>query len=147
MNRYYPIFLDLQGRPAVVVGGGRVAARKAAALVEAGARVRVIAPRLVPELQAHQVERRSYRPGDLRGAVLAFAATNDRRVNHAVAVEATRRRIPVNVADSLEECTFIVPARVSRGGLEIAVSTGGRSPRLAKQLRRRLEAQLRRAGA
>ena len=145
MSRYYPIFLDVRGRTAVVVGGGRVAARKASGLAEAGARVRIIAPRVDPSLSAHQVERRRYRRGDLKGAVLAFAATDDRAVNHAVALEARRRRIPVNVADSLDDCTFLVPARIARGGLQIAVSTGGRSPRLARALRERLEAELRRA--
>lgn len=133
----------MQDRLAVVVGGGRVATRKTAGLVEAGAVVRVIAPRVTRGLAAHQIERRPYRPGDLKGAVLAFAATDDRRVNHAVAGEARRRRIPVNVADALEECTFIVPARIRRGEVQIAISTGGRSPRLAKQLRRLLEAELR----
>ncbi len=129
----------------MVVGGGRVGSRKAAGLAEAGARVRVIAPRAAAGLRAHQWERRNYRPGDLKGAFLAFAATDDRRVNRAVAVEARRRRIPVNVADSLEDCTFLAPARVSRGDLQIAVSTGGQDPRLAKQLRQRLEAELKRA--
>lgn len=124
-----------------------MAARKAAGLAEAGARVRIIAPALAAGLRAHRIERRRYRTGDLRGAVLAFAATNDREVNHAVAGEARRRRIPVNVADSFEECTFIVPARVVLGNLQIAVSTGGVSPRLAKELRRRLEAELRKVKA
>ena len=145
MSRYYPIFLDVRGRTAVVVGGGRVAARKTSGLAEAGARVRIIAPRVDPSLSTHQVERRRYRRGDLKGAVLAFAATDDRAVNHAVALEARRRRIPVNVADSLDDCTFLVPARIARGDLQIAVSTGGRSPRLARALRERLEAELQKA--
>jgi siroheme synthase-like protein len=139
---YYPIYLDLRDRPVVVVGGGRVALRKVTGLREAGARVRVIAPRTVPPLRAYQIDRRRYRPGDLRGAVLAFAATDDRAVNHAVAGEARRRRIPVNVADSLDDCTFLVPARLHRGDLQIAISTSGRNPRLAKALRRQLEAFL-----
>lgn len=142
MKRYYPIFLDVEGMEVVIVGGGRVAARKAAGVAEAGARVRVIAPRVAAGLRADEVRRRKYRAGDLRGAVLAFAATDDRRVNHAVAREARRRGIPVNVADAREECTFIVPARVRRGEMQIAISTGGTSPRLAKQLRERLEAEL-----
>jgi siroheme synthase-like protein len=135
----------MQGRTAVIVGGGRVAARKAASLAEAGAHVRVIAPRVLPTLRAQETERRPYRLGDLKGAALAFAATDDRQVNRAVASEARRRRIPVNVADSLEECTFLVPARVARGKLQIAISTGGQDPRLAKQLRQVLERTLREA--
>jgi precorrin-2 dehydrogenase / sirohydrochlorin ferrochelatase len=142
MGAYYPVFLDLRNRPVVVIGGGRVAARKVAGLVEAGARVRVIAPRVINPVRAEAVVRRRYRKGDLKGAVLAFAATNDRRVNRAVALEAHRRRIPVNVADSLEECTFLVPARVTRGAVQIAISTSGTSPRLAKELRKKLEAVL-----
>ena len=104
-----------------------------------GARVRVIAPRIARGIAAEEVKRRRYRSGDLAGAALAFAATDDRAVNRAVALEARRRRIPVNVADAAEECTFMVPARVRRGEMEIAVSSGGRSPRLAKELRQRLE--------
>jgi siroheme synthase-like protein len=145
VSRYYPIFLDLQGRKAVVVGGGRVAARKAAGLAEAGAQVFVIAPGLSPELHGYRAERRAYRSGDLKGAALAFAATNDRSVNHAVAEEAQRRRIPVNVADSREESTFLVPARITRGNLQIAISTGGQDPRLAKSLRQKLESELRKS--
>ena len=101
--------------------------------------MRVIAPRVTPGIAAEEIARRRYRSGDLAGVALAFAATDDRAVNHAVALEARRRRIPVNVADAAEECTFMVPARVRRGEIEIAVSTGGRSPRLAKELRQRLE--------
>lgn len=145
MSRYYPIFLDLQGRTAIVVGGGRVAARKAAGLAEAGAHVRVIAPSISSGLRAQEIVRRPYRSGDLKGAVLAIAATDDRQVNHAIASEALRRSIPVNVADSLEECTFLAPSRISRGKLQIAVSTGGQDPRLAKQLRQVLERELRKA--
>ena len=139
MGPYYPVFLDLRDRPVVVIGGGRVAARKAAGLVEAGARVRVIAPQVGRGVRAQAVERRRYRKGDLRGAALVFAATDDRAVNQAVGEEARRRRIPVNVADRAEECTFLVPARVKRGEIQIAISTSGRSPRLARELRRRLE--------
>lgn len=139
MARYYPIFLDMKDRTAVVVGGGRVAARKTAGLAASGARVRLIAPRVKREVRAHKIERRAYRPGDLKGATLAFAATDDRAVNHAVAVEAHRRRIPVNVADSVEECTFLVPARIARADFDIAISTRGRNPRAAKLLRQRLE--------
>jgi precorrin-2 dehydrogenase/sirohydrochlorin ferrochelatase len=135
----YPIFLDLRDRQVVVIGGGRVAARKVSGLAAAGARVRVIAPEVQRGLRAQEIERRPYRRGDLRGAELAFAATGQRAVNHAVAAEARRRRIPVNVADALEECTFVVPARLNRRGVQIAISTGGRHPRLAKELRQRLE--------
>lgn len=126
----------------VVVGAGRVALRKTLGLVECGAMVTVVAPEGMAELAGLGVKwkRRRFRRPDLRGAVLAFAATNDRRVNRAVAEEAERQGIPVNVADCKEECRFLVPARVRRGDVTVAISTGGASPRRAAALRRRIEA-------
>jgi siroheme synthase-like protein len=141
---YYPIFLDLAGKSVLVVGAGKVALRKTKGLLEAGAEVKVVAPQAEPEFARLPVtlRRREFRPADLRGAVLAFAATNDRRVNHAVMLAARRRGIPVNVADSRDECSFIVPARITRSNLQIAISTGGESPRLAAALRRKIEESL-----
>jgi len=141
---YYPIFLDLRNKPVLVVGAGKVALRKTRGLLEAQARVKVVAPRWEPAFQSLPVclLPRKFRASDLKGASLAFAATDDRRVNHRVAVEARRRGIPVNVADAREECDFLVPARLRSGGVQIAVSTGGRSPRLAAALRRELEQAL-----
>jgi siroheme synthase-like protein len=138
---YYPIFLDLAGKRVLVAGAGKVALRKTEGLLEAGALVTVVAPRWEPEFERLPVtlRRRAFRSSDLAGARLAFAATDDRRVNHAVAAAARRRGIPVNVADSRAECDFIVPARIHRGNLQIAVSTGGESPRLAVALRRKIE--------
>ncbi|MCX6596033.1 MAG: bifunctional precorrin-2 dehydrogenase/sirohydrochlorin ferrochelatase [Acidobacteria bacterium] len=138
---HYPVFLNLRGRRVVVVGGGPVAVRKAKGLLEAGALVTVIAPEVLTGLPIQQKVRK-YRPGDLKGAVLAFTATNDRAVNAQVTAEANKRRIPVNVADAPDEGDFIVPARVRRGRIQIAISTGGESPRLAKQLREKLESVL-----
>ena len=142
----YPILLTgLAGRRCVVVGGGAVAARKAQALVEAGARPVVIGPALGAEVEAMavagqvEVERRCYRPGDLAGAALAIAATGDREVNVAVAEEARQRGVLVNVVDDPALCTFTVPAVVRRGELVIAISTGGQSPALARRLREMLE--------
>ena len=141
---YYPIFLDLDGKPVLVVGAGKVALRKTKGLLEAGAAVTVIAPRIRPEFANLPVTlvRRPFRPADLRGAVLAFAATDDRRVNQAVMLAARGRGIPVNVADSRRECTFIVPARITRRNIQIAISTGGESPRVAAALRRKIEENL-----
>jgi precorrin-2 dehydrogenase len=141
---YYPIFLDLAGKPVLVVGAGKVALRKTKGLLEAGAAVTVVAPRAASEFAtlAVTLHRRRFRPADLRGAVLAFAATDDRRVNHAVMLAARRRGIQVNVADSRAECSFIVPARITRGNLQIAISTGGESPRTASSLRRKIEESL-----
>jgi siroheme synthase-like protein len=125
----------------VVVGAGKVALRKARGLVESGARVTVVAPAWLSEFETMPVRLvgRRFRASDLNGAVLAFAATDDREVNRRVGEEAARRGIPANVADAPGECSFLVPARVRRGSLQIAVSTGGESPKLAAELRRRLE--------
>jgi siroheme synthase-like protein len=141
---YYPIFLDIAGKPVVVVGAGKVALRKTKGLLEAGAAVTVVAPRAEPEFARLGITMRprAFRASDIRGAVLAFAATDDRGVNHAVAQAARRHGIPVNVADAREECSFIVPARIARGNLQIAISTGGESPRLAAALRRKIEENL-----
>ena len=138
---FYPVFLDPRGKPVLVAGAGKVGLRKIKGLLEAGARVTVVAPRAESELESLPVawQRHRFRKADLRGAVLAFAATDDRKVNHAVATEAKRLGIPVNVADAPSECDFLVPARVCKGSVQIAVSTSGRSPRLATALRRKLE--------
>lgn len=137
---YYPIFLDLKDKPVLVVGAGKVALRKAKGLVEAGARVTVVGPRRAPGFAAMPVKwlRRRFRPSDLKGMCLAFTATDDRKVNAAVARRAKRLGIPVNVADAPAECDFLVPARIRSGDLQIAISTSGRSPRLAAELRRKL---------
>ena len=139
--KYYPIFLDLKDRPVLVVGAGKVALRKARGLVEAGARVTVVAPEWEPEFEDLPVRRiaRRFRASDLGGVQLVFAATDDRLTNHRVGVAAKGRGIFANIADSATECDFIVPARVQRGAVQIAVSTGGESPRLSAELRRKLE--------
>jgi siroheme synthase-like protein len=90
-----------------------------------------------------RVHRRPFRASDLTGAVLVFAATNDRAVNHRIGVAAKGRGIFANVADSAPECDFIVPARVRQGDVQIAISTGGRNPRVSAELRRKLETILR----
>jgi siroheme synthase-like protein len=137
----YPIFLDLSGRRCVVVGGGEVANRKARKLLQARAEVVVISPEVRPELEsvASEVHRRPYEDGDLEGAHLAFAATDAREVNAAVAWEAKERGIPVNVADRPSEGDFALPSTLRRGRLQLAVSTGGASPTLARKIKGALE--------
>jgi precorrin-2 dehydrogenase / sirohydrochlorin ferrochelatase len=137
----YPIFLDLSGRRCVVVGGGKVAGRKARKLLQARARVVVISPDIETELEsvAVEVHRRPYREGDLEGAYLAFAATDSREVNAAVAREGRERDIPVNVADRPSDGDFALPSTLRRGGLQVAVSTGGASPNLARRIKDELE--------
>jgi siroheme synthase-like protein len=125
----------------VVIGGGEVADRKARKLLQARAEVVVISPEVKPELEsiAAEVRRRQYREGDLEGAFLAFAATDLRDVNAAVAREAREKGIPVNVADEPAEGDFALPSTLRRGRLQIAVSTGGASPALARRIRQELE--------
>jgi len=142
---HLPIFLKLARQPCVVVGGGEVAARKAALLAEAGGVVTVVAPRLGETLDAmlrdgrlkYRAER--YEEAALDGAALVIAATDDRAVNAEVSRHAQSRRIPVNVVDDPELCSFILPAIVDRSPVTIAVSSGGASPVLARLLRARLE--------
>ena len=144
----YPLTLRIAGRRCVVVGGGAVAARKVRGLIVSGADVLVVAPEIGPELAAlaeHdtiRVGRRAFEPSDLDGALLAFAATNDRAVNEAVVRAAQARGMIVNVADDPAACDFTVPAVVRRGDVTRAVSTGGRSPAFARFLREQLEAWL-----
>ena len=128
----------------LVVGAGKVALRKVKGLLEAGARVTVAAPRWEPEFETLPVGlvRRRFRASDVAGAALVFAATDDRRTNHRIGVLARSRGIFANIADSREECDFIVPARFERGEVQIAISTGGKSPRLAAEMRRKLEKSL-----
>lgn len=125
----------------MVVGGGAVGRRKIAALLAAGARVRLVDPD--PATTVAGVERvvRCYRRGDLAGATLAFAATGDRAVNAAVTAEAREHSIPVNVADAPEQGDFSLPAVVRCGELVVSVATGGASPALAAALREQLAAE------
>ena len=142
----YPICLiDLEQQRCVVIGGGKVAARKIAGLVDAGARVQVISPEIDPEIveiaAAGQalINQRAYSPGDLQGAFLAIAATDDPAINHAVWEEARSSGTLINVVDDPQHSNFIVPALVRRGELTIAITTGGGSPALARRLREQFE--------
>lgn len=132
--RYYPVFLNLDAQPCTVIGGGTVAARKVEGLLDAGASVEVIAPRLHPDLAAlHAAGRIAWRAGTypeqaLGELALVIAATDDTAVNRAVSEDCRARRIPVNVADAPELCSFILPAVVDRSPLKIAISSAGTSP-------------------
>ena len=148
MPTYYPMMVDLAGRRCLVVGGGRVAERKVALLLDCGAEVTVVSPvatRKIAGLAARgaiRLARRTVRSGDMDRAFLAFAATDDSQVNQSVAHEVRKAGGLVNVADAPEACNFLVPSVVRRGDLTIAISTGGGSPALAKKLRQRLEATI-----
>jgi uroporphyrin-III C-methyltransferase / precorrin-2 dehydrogenase / sirohydrochlorin ferrochelatase len=141
---FYPVFLNLRGRHCVVVGGGPVAEQKIVGLLEAGARVTVISPALTWKLEdlastgAIDVRRRPYQPGDLEGAFLSIAATDDRGANAAVWDEAQQRGILLNAVDDLPHCSFIAPAVHRVGDIAVAISTAGKAPALAVRLRERI---------
>jgi uroporphyrin-III C-methyltransferase/precorrin-2 dehydrogenase/sirohydrochlorin ferrochelatase len=146
--RHLPVFLDLASAPALIVGAGRVAARKIALVRSAGAAVTVIAPSACPEIavQAARGELdwrpRAFDPADIAGARVVFAATDVDAVNDAVAAAARAAGIPVNVADDGPRSTFILPAIVDRSPLVVAISSGGTAPMLATAVRARVEALL-----
>lgn len=145
---YYPMFLKIRGKKCVVVGGGQVALRKVRVLLEHGASVEVISPDPCPELNKLaesgevKVLRRHYQAGDLQGALIAIATTDNSDINQQVAKEAKGKAVLVNVADDPENSDFIVPSYMRRGDMTIAVSTTGRSPALARKIRTRLEKEL-----
>lgn len=145
---YLPIFVRLQGQTAVVVGGGRVAVRKVELLRKAGASVIVVAPELAEELrelnaagEIRYIEAR-FEPSHLDEAALVIGATSSREVNIAVSTAARERRLPVNVVDDPELCSFIFPAIIDRSPVVVAVGSGGQSPVLARRVREQLEALL-----
>jgi siroheme synthase-like protein len=140
----YPVTLRLDGRRALVVGGRSVAHRKALGLLEAGARVTVVAPAVDDGVAGLDVvvQRRPYRPGEVAGYRLAVAATGDPAVDRQVYDDAEAAGVWVNAADDPASCSFTLPAIVRRGDLTVAVATGGRSPALASWLRARLEEEV-----
>ena len=144
----FPLFADLRGRRVLVVGGGAVARRKLEPLLAAGARVVVGAPWLEPSVMALFAEGRiehlagRFEPEWLDGAWLVVAATDDGDVNRAVAAAAEARRLWANVVDDLALSSFQSPARVERGPLQVAISSGGGAPMLARHLREKLETEL-----
>jgi precorrin-2 dehydrogenase / sirohydrochlorin ferrochelatase len=144
---YYPVFLDLSGRLCIVIGGGKVAERKAATLTRYQADVVVIAPEYTEEIGEMQadgqltIEQRGYVRGDLEGAFVVVCATDSEEINRAVYAEAEEAHCLINVVDVPELCNFIVPSVVRRGGLQIAISTGGAAPVLAKRLRKRFQSE------
>jgi precorrin-2 dehydrogenase/sirohydrochlorin ferrochelatase len=138
---FYPLFLDLQGRQVLVVGGGAVAERKVESLLAAGAVVNLVAPDVTPSLARLTIRahRRKFLESDLDGMVLVISATDDRAAQEQIAAAARVRNIPINTVDQPELCDFIVPAIVRKGDVVVAISTSGRSPALAAALRARLE--------
>ncbi|MNO66317.1 Precorrin-2 dehydrogenase [compost metagenome] len=148
MTRFLPIMLDCEGQLVVVIGGGVVAERKVNGLLEAGAVVKVVSPSLTDTLntlaeKGHMTWMdRTYAPGDLRGAFLVYAATNDRAVNEKVAQASKQLGIHVNVASHAEAGNFISPGVIRRGRLTVAVSTSGAGPLAAASIKSMLEEAL-----
>ena len=144
----YPVNLVVAGRRCVVVGAGRIAARKVDGLLAAGADVHVVAPRLGDRVRALRDEgritaaERAFEPEDLDGAWLATAATADHTVNHAVYEAGEARRVWVNSADDPDNCSFTLMSVIRRGDLVVTVGTGGRSPALATWVRERITAEI-----
>ena len=145
---YLPIFLNIRNRPCLVVGGGDVAERKVGLLLDAGGQVTVVSPELCENLQELadlgniQFRQKSFQPADLEGMVIIIAATDDRKVNEEISRLANARSIPVNVVDNPDLCSFIMPSMIDRSPVQIAISTGGSSPVLARTLRAKLETMI-----
>lgn len=144
----FPMFLKLTARPCVVVGAGNIAESKIESLLQAEARVTVIAPYALPRVQEWAAagdllwHQREYQRGDLAGAFLCVAGTATAEVNRAVFAEATETGVLCNAIDDPPFCDFYFPSIVRRGELQIAISTAGESPALAQRLRKEINAQL-----
>ena len=143
----FPIFVKLEGRLVVIIGGGHVAEGKIPGLLSAGARIRLVAPSITPQI-AEWVRfgkidwlPKEFEPADLDGAFLVIAATSAPGVNEAVFREAETRGLLCNAVDDINHCHFYYGAVVQRGDLQIAISTNGKSPSLAQRLRKEFEAQ------
>lgn len=145
--KYYPVHLDINNRKVLVVGGGGVGTRKVQTLLDCGARVTVVSREVSAKLQALaasgdiNLEQRSYRSQDLKGMFLVIGATNDMNLNRQVSNDAEQLNTLCNIADRPEVCNFILPSIVRRDDLVITISTSGKSPAMAKKLRRALENQ------
>ncbi|MCH8205652.1 MAG: bifunctional precorrin-2 dehydrogenase/sirohydrochlorin ferrochelatase [Chloroflexi bacterium] len=146
MPNYYPVFINVKDRRCVVIGGGAIGEEKVRRLLECDGGVVVVSPEVTPGVReladAGEVTwfRREYQPGDLEGAILAIAATDDNSVNRRIAKEAEERNVLLNVVDVTHLCTFIAPSVARRGSVTVATSTSGASPALARMFRERLTA-------
>lgn len=142
---YYPIYIDIEDRAVLIVGGGAVCARKAETMMRYGGRVTIVSPEITDEIAAWErdaalmVRRKMYEEADLHGASIVIASTDDPCVNARVARDCRRRKIPVNVVDVTHLCEFIVPAIIQTGSIQIAISTGGKSPALGRTLKEELQ--------
>ncbi len=143
---YFPLFINLWGKRAVVFGGGTVGLRRAQVLSEFGAQVTVVAPAFARELEGVRMLRRAYQPGDCTGYALVVAATDSRAVNRAVVEECNALGIPVNAADAPEECDFYFPAVARRGSVVAGVTASNTGHRLAARVAQQIRELLDRMG-
>jgi precorrin-2 dehydrogenase/sirohydrochlorin ferrochelatase len=144
---YYPIFIDLKGKTALVVGGGNVAERKIEVLLDCGAKINIVSNELTDKLK-NLVEvygirhlNEEFSKKHLEGVFLVIAATDDKQLNHKISKIAKKMGLLINAVDQLPDCNFIVPSIVKRGDLLIAISTSGKSPALAQKIRKQLDTQ------
>ena len=143
----FAISLKIEDRPCLVVGGGKVAERKILSLLAAGAKVKVVSPKLTPQLKSLAEKGaikhlpRGYCPADLTDVDLVICATNDETLNRSVAFDCKKERLWINVVDNPKLSTFFLPAVLQRGDLSIAVSTKGKSPLLARKIKEKLATQ------
>lgn len=143
-----PVFMKMQGRPCLLVGGGRIALEKIRVLLDCGAAIRAVAPEALDQLKRLAqdgeiiLHEKEYSEADLRGVSLVIAATDDPALNHRVYSDATARGQLVNVVDDPEYCDFYFGSIVRRGPLQVAISTTGESPAFAQQLRQEIDAAL-----
>lgn len=135
---YFPMFIDLTGQPCLIVGGGTVAARKAEKLLPYSPDLRVVSPEFGSGFEGCTLLRRPYTPGDEEGMALVIAATDDPDLNHTISAACREKRIPVNVVDDKEYCTFLFPCLVQEGELSVGISTGGASPTAAVWLKHQI---------
>lgn len=145
MPTFYPVFLNLTGRRCVIIGGGQIAEGKISKLLDSGAKIIVISPDATQGIRGFtergqiKLDLRKYQEGDLQGAFLVIAATNDQAVNQEIFEEAEKQGILLNAVDDMSRCSFIAPSIVEKGPVTVAISTGGASPALARKLREKME--------
>ena len=139
---YFPLFIDLKDRPCLIVGGGKVARRKAEKLLPYGPRILLVSPAFCPDLKKMtgiELLQRPYREGDTDGMALVIAATENAELNSRISHTCREKNIPVNVVDDRENCTFLFPSLVCRGELSVGISTGGASPTAARWMREQID--------
>lgn len=145
--RYYPAYLDVKDRTCLVVGGGRVGTRKVGTLLDCGAKVKVISPKVTEALAQLaaagriELEQRTYKSSDMANTFLVIGATDDQPLNEKIHHDAEAAQRLCNIADQPKLCNFVLPSIINRGDLSIAISTAGKSPAFAKHLRRQLQDQ------